>query len=162
MQAESSKKWHVANWGLLGWLETVVKLVGIGAASVGFIDSLSADKFILGDNPHLAAVILLLVFMPGLVVLLYWRFVQKEIISMAYTVLNVLGHVALLLGLLRQPDQEIYAVIFGATYVIGELVKQRFLATTGYTEAGQSLKGMVNFSRFLTAVYLLLVILVLI
>lgn len=159
---ESSKQWHVANWGLLGWLETAVKGIGILVAFVALIDSLGADKFIIGDNPHLAAVILLGLLTLGMVAPLGLRYIQKEIISMAYAVFNFLGHAALLIGLLRQPDQELYVILFGAAYIIGEVIKQRFLTTTGYTEAGQSTKGMLNFSRGVIAAYALLIILVLI
>lgn len=159
---ESSKQWHVANWGLLGWLETAVKGIGILLAFVALVDSLGADKFIIGDNPHLAAVILLGLLTLGMVAPLFFRYIQKEIVSMAYAVFNFLGHAALLIGLLRQPDQELYVILFGAAYIIGEVVKQRFLTTTGYTEAGQSTKAMLNFSRGVMAAYALLIILVLI
>lgn len=161
-EATSSKQWHVTNWGLLGWLETAVKGIGILLAFVAFVDSLGADKFIIGDNPHLAAVILLGLLALGMVAPLGLRYIQKEIISMAYAVFNFLGHAALFLALVRQPDQEIYAILFGAAYIIGEIIKQRFLTTTGYTEAGQSPKAMLNFSRGVIAAYALLIILVLI
>lgn len=162
MQAATSNNWHVANWGLLGWLETAIKGLGMLVGFVAFVDSLGADKFIIGDNPHLAAVILLGLLTLGFVAPLFFRYVQKEVISMAFAVFNFLGHTALFLALVRQPDQEIYVILFGVAYIMGELVKQRFLTTTGYTEAGQSPKAMVNFSRGVMAIYALLIILVLI
>lgn len=162
MQNTTSQTWHMGEWGFWGWLETAVKGLGILIGFVAFFDGLSADEFIFGDHPHLAAVILLALLTVGMIAPLVLRYTQKEVVSMAYAILNFLGHGALLFGLLRQPDQERYVVLFGAAFVIGELVKQRFLTITGYAEMGQTTQQMLNYSRIVAAVYLVLIILVMI
>jgi hypothetical protein len=161
MQQVSTQGWHTAEWGVWGWAETIVKLVGIGAGMLAFIQSDSSRAFVVGGNPHLAAVILLALLVLLTVGALAIRFGQREVISMIFAVLNFLGHVGLLIALLRVPDQRTLPIVFGVAFVLGELVKQRFLAVTGYTESGRSSSAMMNFSRGLAVVYALFTVLVL-
>lgn len=86
------------------------------------------------------------------------RIAQREVISVIYAILNLTGHVAMLIALLRTPQQQLPAIIFGLCYVIGELVKQRYLTVSGYTEVGATPGQMLNVSRGLMAMYLLFVI----
>ena len=81
---------------------------------------------------------------------------------MVYAILNTLGHLALLIALLRIPHSRVLPLIFAGFMVLGELSKQRFLAISGYTENGQSASGMMNFSRGMTAIYVLLAVFILI
>jgi hypothetical protein len=152
--------WHVTNWGLWGWAETALKAIGIGAGVLAFIASASTPDLVFGGNPELAAIILLALLTLGTVVALGLRLQQREIISIAFSVFNILGHIGLFIALLRVPDQNTLPVVFGVAYVLGELTKQRFLSLTGYTEAGQNSRSMVNFSRGLMAFYALFILLI--
>lgn len=162
MQAKTSTQgWHIANWGLWGWAETALKGIGIGAGILAFLNSTGRPDFVVGGNPELAAIILLVLLTLGTIVAFGLRIQQREIISIVFSVFNILGHIGLLVALLRIPDQNTLPIVFGVMYVLGELTKQRFLALTGYTEAGQNSRSMVNFSRGLMAFYLLFTALIL-
>ena len=58
-----------------------------------------------GDNPHLAAVILLALLTLASLAQVGIRFTQRETISLIFAVLNLLGHLGLLIALLRVPDR---------------------------------------------------------
>lgn len=156
-----SQGWHVANWGLWGWIETVLKLVGIGAGFLAFFGTSSAAEMMIGGNPNLAAVILLGLLTLGLAAAVFMRVMQKEIISLIFSILNALGHAGVLIALLRAPDQQTLLLIFAVFFVLGELAKQRFLAISGYTEAGQSASAMLTFSRVVLAIYVVFIVFIL-
>lgn len=159
---QANQGWHTAQWGTLGWVETILKLIGIGAGVLAFVNSDAAAALRIGDNPHLAAVILLGALTLGAAFQLFVRFGQKETISLSFAVLNLLGHLALLVALLRAPSDMTLAVIFGVMVVLGQVVKLQFLRSTGYTEGGATTGAMMGISAAQGATYLLLVILVLI
>lgn len=154
----STQGWHVANWGLWGWLETIVKLIGAGAGIVAFFNTMSISTLTLGGSPRLAAVILLGLLTFISIGLVFVRIRQQEIVSIFYAIFNLLGHAGLLIALLRAPQQTTLGIVFGIAYVAGELIKQRFLVVSGFTEAGQTTQSMVNFSRGVALFYLLLLI----
>lgn len=160
-QAQTTQGWHVEKWGLWGWIETGLKLVGIVAGIVAFFTSSSVSTLTIGGHPHLAAVILLAVLTLLTVGVIFLRIRQREVISVVYSVLNFLGHAALLIAFLRVPDQRAYALIYAIFFALGELAKQRFLAVSGYTENGATTGSMVNFSRGLTAIYIVFIVLLL-
>jgi hypothetical protein len=164
MAQTTSQGWHVANWGTWGWIETGLKLVSVAAGLVAFFASNSDTPLTVGGNPELAAVILMAVMTLFTLIPLVLRFTQKEVISMIYAILNFLGHLGLLIALLRlQPvTWSLPALVFAIFMVLGELSKQRFLAISGYTENGQSSAQMLMFSRGIMVVYLLLAIFILI
>jgi hypothetical protein len=159
---QQAQGWHIAQWGTLGWVETILKLIGIGAGVLAFVNSDASAALRIGDNPHLAAVILLVVLTLGAVFQLFVRFGQKETISLGFAALNLLGHLALLIALLRVPTDVTLAVIFGVMVVLGQVVKLQFLRSTGYTEGGATTSAMMRIAAAQGVVYLLLVILVLI
>jgi hypothetical protein len=156
------KGWHVENWGTWGWIETGLKLIAIGAGILAFLISNQADPLVVSGNPELAAVVLVGLMTLFTFVPLVIRFRQQEVISMVYAILNFLGHLAVLMALLRLPDSRILPMVFAVFMVLGEIAKQRFLMISGYTENGQSASGMLNFSRAMIAIYALLAIFILI
>lgn len=154
--------WHVANWGTWGWIETGLKLVGIVAGLVAFLTTSSASELTLGGHPELGAVILLALLSLFTAVPLFIRFTQREIISMIFAIFNFLGHTALLIGLLRQPSLQTLPLVFAIFFILGELAKQRFLVVSGYSENGMKTPAMLNFSRGIMAVYVLIAVFILI
>ena len=160
-QQTQTQGWHVANWGLWGWIETGLKLVGIAAGILAFFNSSSVSTLTIGGNPHLAAVILLALLTLLTIGVIFIRIRQQEVISVIYAILSFLGHAGLLIALLRLPDQTTYAIIFGVFFALGELAKQRFLTISGYTENGMSSGSILNFSRGSMGIYIVFVILVL-
>ncbi|MBC7871483.1 MAG: hypothetical protein H7Y09_11645 [Chitinophagaceae bacterium] len=161
-QAAQPQGWTTASWGFWGWLETILKLIGIVFGLIAFVASLSEGTFTLGGNPRLAAIIVLGLLTLASVGIIALRYQQREITSMAFAVVNALGHLGLLIALLRLTDQPILAVLFGVFYVLGGLVKLRFLAVTGFTEPGQTPQAMLRFNWVINIVYALFVIFMLV
>jgi len=161
-QAAQTQGWHIATWGFWGWLETGFKLVGVVFSLIALAGVLSAGTFTLGGNPRLAAIIVLGLLTFASLGVTFIRFQQREVVSMAFAVLNALGHLGALIALLRLTDQPIWVILFGVFYVIGNLVKLRFLMVTGFTESGQTTQSMLRFNGVITAVYTLFVVFVLI
>ncbi|MDZ4763706.1 MAG: hypothetical protein SGI73_04085 [Chloroflexota bacterium] len=162
MQEAAAQKWHVASWGAWGWAETLVKGVGIAAGIIALIGALSASTFFLGDNPRLAAVIVIGIMTLLLFGAVFIRLRQREVISMIFVILNVIGHAGIFIALLRQPDMRVLPIVFAIAFIAGELVKQRFLVVSGFTEAGQDTSGMVRFSRGIMLVYVVFLVFLLV
>ena len=157
----SAQGWHVAEWGLWGWVETILKVIGLIAGIAAFFGSNSANPLTIGGNPHLAAVILLALLMLLSLGALGLRVQQKEIISLIFGIVNFLGHLGLLIALLRLPDSMTLSLIFGVFYTAGQLTKLQFLNVSGYTESGQTKSGMIRFAVGMAVAYVLFTILAL-
>lgn len=156
--SQSTVGWHVANWGLWGWIETGLKLVGIVAGYIAFFNASAVTDLTILGNPHLAAVILVALLTLAMIGVVFMRITQKELISIGYSILNALGHIALLFALLRVPTQTTLPIIFAVMFILGELAKQRFLAISGYVEGGANTSTMIRFSRIVAVTYLVLAI----
>lgn len=152
-ESVGSRGWHTANWGLWGWLETAAKLVGVVFGVVAFFQAMPGGSFILSGHPHLASVILLGLLTFVAVVVIPIRIQQREIISIAFAIANALGHLAVLFAILWKPTETTLPLLFGVAYVIGNLVKVRFLSITGYTENGASSGMMHTFTWSMVAFY---------
>jgi len=159
-QTTQVQGWHTSEWGLWGWIETILKLIALGIGILAFFRT-PANDLVLGGNPHLAAVILLVLLSLAAVAQLGIRFQQRETISLIFAVLNLLGHLALLIALLRVMDSRALPVVFGGFYLLGQLTKLQFLRTSGYTEGGADERGMLRVAGAMTALYALFVVLVL-
>lgn len=162
MQQETQAQgWHTSEWGAWGWLETILKLVALAAGVIAFFQSNAANSLVISGSPHLAALILLGLESLGAVAQVGIRYVQREIISFVFAILNLLGHLGLLVALLRVPTDTTLFVIFGVFYALGFLVKVQFLRVTGYTEGGSSSRGMIMVAVVMAALYALFVLLML-
>ncbi len=161
VQNQQAQGWHTAQWGTWGWIETILKLIALVAGIVAFFGSTSAEAFVLADHPHLAAVILLALLTLGSLAQLGIRYTQRETISLVFALVNLLGHLGLLIALLRLPNDLTLPLIFGVFYALGQASKLQFLRATGYTEGGADTRGMLLVAAGMTAFYLLFVILVL-
>lgn len=113
-------------------------------------------------NPELGAVVIAALMTVFSIIALVLRFRQQEVISMVYAILSFLGHLGLLIALLRVVDSRMLPLVFAGFMILGELAKQRFLAISGYTENGQTPAQMLMFSRGVLGIYLLLAIFILI
>lgn len=159
--AGQPSQWHTAQWGMWGWFETILKLIGVVAGILAFAASNAASPLAIGDNPHLAALILLALLALGALAQVGIRFTQRETISFAFAILNLVGHLALLVAVLRVPDQPTLAMVFGGCYALGQLVKLQFLRATGYTEGGANTTAMLGVAALMAILYALLAVLML-
>ncbi len=157
----SAQGWHVAEWGLWGWVETLFKLVALIAGIAAFFASNSATPLTIGGNPHLAAAVVMLLLTLLSLVALAIRVQQKEIISLIFGIVNFLGHAGILHAILRLPDSMTLSLVFGVFYTVGQLTKLQFLNASGYTENGQTQSGMLRFAIGMAVAYALFTILAL-
>jgi hypothetical protein len=150
--------WHVANWGFWGWVETTLKAVGIIAGILAFVGTMNVTTLTLAGNPRLGAVIITGLFTLAALGIFFVRIQQREIISIIFWLFSFLGHAGLLIALLRVPGLTPLPLVLPIFFILGDLAKQRFLAVSGYTEAGQNTSGMLNFGRVILGIYVVLLI----
>jgi hypothetical protein len=153
----TTQGWHTAQWGTWGWLETIAKIVALIAAFIALLTPLPST-FVIGGNPHVAALIVLALLTLAAILQVVIRLGQRETISMAFAVFNLLGHVALLIALAQVPHRRLWPVLFGVFYVVGQLIKIQFLRITGYTEGGADKAGMLRVTGGVTLLYALFTI----
>ena len=153
--------WRTKSWGTLGWLETAAKGVGILVGMIAFFLALPLDPIPL-EGLEIAPAVLLAGITLGVFASVLVRIYQKEIISIIFAIANAVGHVGMSFYLLRGTEGDTLPVIFGIAYIVGELIKQRFLSQTGYTELGAKTPMMLMASRGLMLAYILFTVLVLI
>ena len=158
-QNAQTQGWHTAQWGTWGWAETILKLIAILAGIIAFFQT--AGDLVIGGNPHLAAVIVLALAALASIAQLGIRFTQKEIVSLIFAVLNLLGHFGLLIALLRVPTDLTLALVFGVFYVLGQLTKVQFLRVTGYTEGGANTSAMLRTTGVIAILYIVFTVLLL-
>lgn len=153
--------WHVRSWSVWGWVETAAKGVGILASVAGVLTVATAASIeISGLGYGLVGLVGVLALLSVLQLLL--RIGQKEVVSLAFAVVNLLGYAGLVVLVLYAPQARWVPMVFGGAYVAGELVKQRFLAASGYTENGQSTAQMTSVSRVLAGLHALMAVLALV
>lgn len=128
----TTSSWHVGDWGPLGWLETVLKVAGIGVGVAALISATgrSADG---PEGARLAEVIVLGLLALGLVAAIADRYADREIVGMVFILGMNVGHIAMLIALARDADVGGFLVAFALLMLAGDLVKLVFLATTGFT-----------------------------
>lgn len=149
----TTKTWHIANWGVLGWLETGFKTLSIIIGFIAFSQTTTTGSIQILDIPHGITIGILALMTLFVAIIILLRFSQREIISILFAIANTLGHAGILYFVIYMPTNSVLPFVFGIGYVLGELVKQRFLTTTGYTEMGQDTAQMLMLSRGLMVVY---------
>ncbi len=124
----TGKKWHIASWPMLAWVETLIKLSALGVAIVAAFNALSPGSFQSPTGTTLLEFIILAVLSLGLLVAIYDRFIEREIIAMSFVILNNLGHWGLTVALLTDPKPSQALLTFSILMLIGDLVKIAFLS----------------------------------
>jgi MFS superfamily sulfate permease-like transporter len=129
---EAAPAWHVADWGPLGWTETVLKTVGAGVGVAALLTALDrpADG---ASGARLVEVVLLGVLCVALLAGIADRFAQREVVGMVFILVMNAGHLAMAVALGRDPDVGGYLIAFCALMLAGDLVKLAFLARSGFT-----------------------------
>lgn len=162
MTKDKPQGFYIGSWGGWGWAETALKVIAAGFGIAAFLATTGADGLIIGDSPELLALILMAGLTLNPLISLVLRVRQKEIISIVFTIVNLIGHAALLIALARDPlNARDYGIAFGVFYTLGELAKLRFLQVTHYTEMGLKSESMITGVRGVIAAYALLTLLLL-
>lgn len=123
----TSKSWHIARWPLLAWLETVIKLAALTFGLLALADALSTADFALPAGAALAQWIVMTVLALGLLAAIADRFVEREIVAMAFVLINNLGHWGMVLVLASVSGPGWRLVPFAGLMLLGDLVKLVFL-----------------------------------
>jgi hypothetical protein len=134
--------WHVGKWGLWGWLETFLRLLGAVAGCTALAGVFAGGGLTVGGNPYLLEIALLSLLSLAMLFIIVVRVRQHEVISLMFAVVNAVGHVALLSALLLVPLSLTAALLFGGFQVLGLAAKAIFLRKTGYTEMSASSSSM--------------------
>ena len=129
----SAKVWHVAKWPPLAWLETAVKLVALGIGVGTAVAALANPTFAFPTGLRLGQFILLVLLSLGLVAAIFDRLADRELIAMAFVVLNNLGHWGMVLALATASDLGRTVWLFAGLMLLGDLVKLWFIKAANFT-----------------------------
>ena len=145
-----SRGWHVDRWPPLAWLETVFKSAAIAVAFVVWLSPAQFTGSIAGPTRWIALGLLGMMTL-GLCAAIFDRWIEKEIMAMAFVLPNLAGH-AVMLGLLLSADRAGQGLVpFAGLMVLGDLAKLVFLHRSGFTVRNVPSRVL----RRLTALYAL-------
>ena len=158
---DTPQHWHIANWSPLGWLETGIKLVAQVAAIIALVNALSGGTFAAPAGARLIQVIVLAVLALGLTAGIYDRYVGREIIAMAFILLNNVAHWGMVYALLTKPGPGTLLLIFAGLMLLGDLVKLYWLRVSGFTVRNYSRATLFGLTGFYVAGYVIILLLAL-
>lgn len=145
-----NKNWHVQNWHLLGWIETVVKTGAIIIGIYAFLQAIKSDIFLSwSELPKIQLIILILLSL-GILLAIYDRYQKKDIVSMIFVLFNNWGHWGLVYAIFKGVNL-IYLFYFALFMLIGDLVKIVFLKKYNYSERDLAPKKFI----YLTSIYII-------
>ena len=124
--------WHVARWGRLGWIETGVKSAAFLCAYVALATSITTG-WSTPAGVRIVELVLVGIATVGLLAAIGDRLLEREIVAMVFVCFNNLAHVALLASLVTTDGPGRLLTAFAVLMMCGELVKLRFLYSTGFT-----------------------------
>lgn len=128
----TERRWHVGDYGPLGWAETAVKAVAFGIAYVALVRALDGE-LASPSGIRIAELVLLGIAEVGLLLAIGDRLVERELIAAVFVVFSNTAHLGMLYALLTVPGPGHLLTLFCAFMLAGELVKLVFLRETGFT-----------------------------
>ena len=128
----TERRWHVARWSGLAWLETGIKLAAVAVAVIA-----------------LSASTLLGLLSVGLVIAIWDRLASREVISVVFVVLSNLGHWSAFARLALTRTIAAPLAVFTGLMLAGDLAKIAFLRRDGFRARRVSPRALVA----LTSVY---------
>lgn len=153
------KKWHVASWPPLAWLETVVKLAALVLGIVALGQALSGGAFALPGGLRLVQLVILAFLSLGLVAAIFDRLAEREIVAMAFVVLNNLGHWGMVVALATEPGPGGLLPAFAALMLLGDLVKLVFLRAHDFSVRDTPLVALYGLTGVYVVGYLVILLL---
>lgn len=155
----SEKRWRVAQWPPLAWLETVIKLVAILIGILTLVDALSTGNLTFPDGLPLTQLVVLALLSLGLVAAIFDRLVEREIVAMVFVILNNLGHWGMVLGLLAPQHPGSRLLAFAALMLVGDLVKLFFLKVHNFQVRDTPRSVLYGLTLFYVVGYVILLLL---
>jgi hypothetical protein len=129
------RRWHVGDWGRLGAVETAVKGVAFLCAYLAIAGAAGSGRAA-RRGAVLGEVALLVLAEAGLLIAIADRWMEREITAMIFIVFNNLAHCSMIAALLTADGPGALLPAFAGLMLAGELVKIRFLRSTGFTVRG--------------------------
>lgn len=160
MTNKTVKQWYVGNWSGLALVETLLKLAGLAAALVALAQAFSGAA-VAPTGTHLLQVLVLCILALGLVGAIGDRLMEREIIAMGFVLLNNVGHWGMVFALLRSPLPGTLLLVFAGLFLLGDLVKVRWLLTSGFTVRNLPTRVLVALTLFYVVGYAFLLLLAL-
>jgi len=164
------KPWYCSphlNYGILGWFETVIKLIGIGVACFSWIafiyDSANGVGPVQQLEPgRIAEIVIFFILLALYLAAIIMRIIAAELFGLFLQLLLLIGHVVLTFGLFLQYDPSDFIFLYGMLMCLGEMVHMIFLFLRSDRNLLQIYNTPVNFIWGMSAVSILLYIALLI
>jgi hypothetical protein len=127
----NSKKWHISDWSVLGWIETILKIIAFVFAGMIVFPAIQSGNF---HFPPLGLFLIIQILLSlGLFVAIFDRLKEKEIIAMVFIIMNNLAHWGIVYSLFTQVNNSLYLLLFFIFMLVGDLVKIIFIKTSNFT-----------------------------
>jgi hypothetical protein len=156
MTINSTRKWHIARWPALAWLETIIKLAALIMGIMAGANALSTANLLFPTGLALVQFIILIILSLGLVTAVFDRIANREIIAMIFVVVNNLGHWGMVLGLAAASERLLW---FAGLMLLGDLVKLWFIRIHNFTVRDFSPRVLYVLTLFYVSGYVLLILL---
>jgi hypothetical protein len=124
--------WHVGRWGALGWTETGIKSLGFLSAYAALATSITTGWSV-PAGVEIVELVLVGIATAGLLAAIGDRLLEREVVAMVFVCFANLAHLALLVSLVTTAGPGRLLTAFAVLMMCGELVKIRFLHSTGFT-----------------------------
>jgi len=119
--------WHVARWGMAGWVETAIKLVAIFFAITAALD----DGAWAVPASHRLAFWTLSAVTIAYVVAVADRWIDRELVALAFVLAMIAGHASLVYAMGRAEWPARPVRVFAGLMLLGDLVKLATFVHTG-------------------------------
>lgn len=126
------KRWYVADWPPLAWLETALKAVALVIGILAWV-RVGRNAFVLPRGFRLGQLVVLSLLSLGLVAAIFDRWIEHEVVAMIFVIVNNLGHWGMVAALAVRPGPGVSLTAFAALMLLGDLVKLAFLKVHDFT-----------------------------
>lgn len=144
----NNKNWHIENWHLLGWIETIIKSLAILIGIYAFFLGIKKSGFLNINSLPSIQVVIFLILSVGLLLAIINRYQKKDIISMVFIIFNNWAHWGLLYAIFKGINIK-FLYSFVLLMLAGDIVKIVFLKKYNYSEGDISSK----YFNYLTWIY---------
>jgi hypothetical protein len=149
----------VVSWSPLAWVETAIKLAAIAIGIAALVQALSGGTLGLPGGIRLVQWIVLVILSLGLVVAIVDRLTEREIVAMAFVLMNNLGHLGMVIALASEPGPGWMLPALAALILLGDLVKLVFLKVHSFTVRDTPKAVLYGLTSVYVAGYLLILLL---
>jgi hypothetical protein len=155
----ATKDWHVAPWPPLAWLETIIKIAALLLGIIALVQAVADGTFTWPSGARLAQFLILAFLSLGLVIAIFDRLTEREIVAMVFVLINNLGHWGMVYALLTVPGPGALLPAFATLMLAGDLVKLVFLRVHDFSVRGRSKTVLSGLTLVYVAGYLAILLL---